>query len=75
MASFSTLQQGELAYWLQVVADNAKPDTAPVQVPPLLVEALATLRCITVAGDGRCVMTDKGWLALRMLEPGALNLD
>lgn len=66
------IQQGDLARWLKIVADNAEVGVVPTPVPEYMVEALTTLRCIGQAEDGRLILTDKGCLALRMQEPGAL---
>lgn len=68
------IQQGELAYWLRVVAANNEPDAAQTEVPEHFIHALTTLRCVELAEDGRVVITDKGRLALRMEEPGARAL-
>ena len=44
------------------------------QIPADIAQALQTLRCIEADDDGRWRITDKGLLALRMEEPGAIHL-
>lgn len=65
------IQQGDLARWLKIVADNAEPGAVPTPVPDYMIEALTTLRCIGQAEGGGLMVTDKGRLALRMEAPGA----
>ncbi len=62
-------QQGELAYWLQIIAEQG--DGA--QVPENFAEALLTLRCVERGGQGQLVITEKGKLALHMEGPGAIH--
>jgi len=68
------VQQGELAHWLQFVADGAEAGVAREQVPEHLAEGLLILRCVQETAQGRLVLTDKGRLALRMEAPGAIHL-
>jgi len=68
------IQQGELARWLQVVADGESEGVPAAQVPPHVAESLLILRCVREADAGRLVLTDKGRLALRMQAPGAIHL-
>ena len=44
------------------------------RIPADIAQALQTLRCIEADDDGRWRITDKGLLALRMEEPGAIHL-
>jgi hypothetical protein len=64
-----SIQQGELAYWLGVLA---APGGDAETVPKHVAEALQILRCIEAEGDGFRV-TDKGLLALRMADPAAIH--
>jgi hypothetical protein len=64
------IQQGELAYWLSVLA---APDEAGGPVPEHIAEALRVLRCVEDAEDGGLRVTDKGLLALRMADPAAIH--
>ena len=68
------IQQGELAHWLQVVADGESDGMPAARVPAHIVEGLLILRCVREADAGRLVLTDKGRLALRMQAPGAIHL-
>jgi len=68
------IQQGELAHWLQFVADGDEAGVARDQVPTHLVDGLLILRCVQESAQGRLVLTDKGRLALRMEAPGAIHL-
>ena len=63
------IQQGELAYWLGVLA---APDGQAGPVPDHIAEALRVLRCVEDAPDGLRV-TEKGRLALRMADPAAIH--
>lgn len=56
-------KQGELAYWLGVIADKGG---AAEPVPQRFIDALLILRCIEIDGSGAPVLTDKGRLSLRM---------
>ncbi|APX73777.1 hypothetical protein QEP16_19125 [Achromobacter insolitus] len=67
-------EKGELGHWLRIVADNCEPGAAQTEVPAHVAQALETLRCIQAGADGRWLITDKGKLALRMEEPGAIHL-
>ncbi|MEN4919478.1 hypothetical protein ABE485_12450 [Achromobacter spanius] len=68
-------QKGELGHWLRIVADNGEPGAVQTDVPAEVATALQTLRCIESSGaDGSWRITDKGRLALRMEEPGAIHL-
>lgn len=68
------LRQGELAKWLQAVADaQDAPGAAGEPVPEAFVGHLLVLRCIERGADGSLRLTDKGRLALRMEQPGALH--
>ncbi|MGE6917717.1 hypothetical protein [Achromobacter kerstersii] len=67
-------QKGELGHWLRVVADQDEPGAAPAEVPAVVSQALVTLRCIVASADGRWQITEKGKLALRMEEPGAIHV-
>ncbi|AZS78939.1 MULTISPECIES: hypothetical protein [Achromobacter] len=67
-------QKGELSHWLRIVADNCEPDAAQAVVPAEISQALQTLRCIQPGPDGRWLITEKGKLALRMEEPGAIHV-
>ncbi len=62
-------QQGELAYWLQIIAEQG----AQAQVPESFADALLTLRCVERAADGQLLITEKGRLALHMEGPGAIH--
>ncbi|AMD48354.1 hypothetical protein F783_005540 [Bordetella holmesii F627] len=64
-----SFQQGELAYWLQIVAEQG--DKA--QVPENFAEALVTLRCVERGPEGQLVITEKGRLALHMEGLGAIH--
>jgi hypothetical protein len=64
------IQQGELAYWLGVLA---APDEATESVPEHIAGALRVLRCVEDAEDGSLRVTDKGLLALRMADPAAIH--
>jgi hypothetical protein len=64
------IQQGELAYWLSVLA---APDEAAGPVPEHIAEALRVLRCVEDTEDGGLRVTDKGLLALRMADPAAIH--
>lgn len=66
-------EKGELGHWLRVVADNSEPGAVQTGVPAHVAEALQTLRCIDPGPDGWRI-TEKGKLALRMEEPGAIHL-
>ncbi|MGN6578411.1 MAG: hypothetical protein ACTHJ1_00280 [Bordetella sp.] len=68
--SIPRIQQGELAYWLGVLA---APNEAGGSVPDHIVEALRVLRCVEDAEDGSLRVTDKGLLALRMADPAAIH--
>jgi len=65
-------QQGELAYWLGVIA-AAVPSEPADDVPPHIAQALEILRCVQPAADGGLQLTDKGRLALRMADPAAIH--
>ncbi|WMD22923.1 hypothetical protein RAS12_11270 [Achromobacter seleniivolatilans] len=67
-------EKGVLGRWLRLVADNSEPGAAQTQVPDDVAKALVTLRCIQAGDDGRWLITEKGKLALRMEEPGALQV-
>ena len=67
-------EKGELGHWLRIVADNSDPGAVQTAVPAHVAEALQTLRCIDPGPDGAWRITEKGKLALRMEEPGALHL-
>ncbi|MGY6269596.1 hypothetical protein ACXIUT_07895 [Achromobacter denitrificans] len=67
-------QKGELGHWLGVVASNGEPGAEQTEVPGHVAQALETLRCIEAGADGRWLITNKGRLALRMEEPGAIHL-
>ncbi|MBB1595947.1 hypothetical protein [Achromobacter sp. UMC46] len=67
-------QKGELGHWLRLVSDSAEAGTAEADVPKHVAEALVTLRCIQAGEDGRWMITEKGKLALRMEEPGAIHV-
>lgn len=67
-------EKGELGHWLRVVADNGEPGAEQTEVPEHVAKALETLRCIQAGADGQWRITDKGRLALRMEEPGAIHL-
>lgn len=67
-------QKGELGHWLRLVADNSEPGAAQADVPADVAKALETLRCIQAGADGRWLVTEKGKLALRMEEPGAIHV-
>ncbi|NMK47526.1 hypothetical protein [Achromobacter sp. Bel] len=67
-------QKGELGHWLRLVADNCEPGAAQVDVPDEVAKALVTLRCVQPGADGRWMITEKGKLALRMEEPGAIHV-
>lgn len=67
------MQQGELAYWLQIVAEQEQGKGLEATVPEQFVAALTTLRCVTQSEDGRLVLTEKGKLALHMEGPGAIH--
>lgn len=67
-------QKGELGHWLRVVSDNGEPNAVQTEVPQEVSQALVTLRCIVAGPDGRWLITEKGKLALRMEEPGAIHL-
>ncbi len=62
-------QQGELAYWLQIIAEQG----SEAQVPENFAEALLTLRCVQRGEQGQLVITEKGRLALHMEGPGAIQ--
>ena len=62
-------KQGELAYWLGVIADSKGDAAEPV--PQRFVDALLILRCIEIDPSGKPAVTDKGRLALRMESAGA----
>jgi len=65
------LQQGDLAKWLQVVADTQDtPQARKELIPAKFVEHLLLLRCIERdPADHHLRVTDKGRLALRMAHP------
>ncbi len=63
-------QKGELARWLQVVADNVEGKKGHTPVPADFVEALTLLRCVEIDAGGHLVLTGKGELALRMEDTG-----
>lgn len=67
-------EKGELGHWLRIVADNSEPGAVQANVPAHVAEALQTLRCIDPGPDGVWCITEKGKLALRMEEPGAIHL-
>ncbi|QVQ29059.1 hypothetical protein [Achromobacter deleyi] len=67
-------QKGELGHWLRIVADNCEPGAVQTEVPEHVASALETLRCVQAGADGRWQITDKGRLALRMEEPGAIHV-
>lgn len=72
------IQQGELAYWLGILAAAREPRAGAAaessqDMPSHIAEALQILRCIEVA-DGGFRLTDKGRLALRMADPAAIHL-
>ena len=67
-------QKGERGHWLRIVADNGEPGAVQTEVPQHVATALETLRCIEAGADGRWLITDKGRLALRMEEPGAIHV-
>ncbi|MDQ8034944.1 hypothetical protein CEG14_17280 [Bordetella genomosp. 1] len=67
------IQQGELAYWLQVLAEHQQGRGLETEVPEKFIEALITLRCISRSEDGQLVLTEKGKLALHMEGPGAIH--
>ena len=68
------IQQGELAHWLQVVADGDEAGVPRAQVPGHVADGLLILRCVRETDAGRLALTDKGRLALRMEAPGAIHL-
>jgi hypothetical protein len=68
------VQQGELAHWLQLIADEGDTGLAPHDVPSNVREGLIILSCVTESEHGKLVVTEKGRLALRMTAPGALHL-
>ena len=61
-------KQGELAYWLGVIADGKGDAAEPV--PQRFIDALLILRCIEIDPAGAIAVTDKGRLALRMESTG-----
>ena len=66
------LQQGDLAKWLQVLAQAQDLGQAPAEpVPDMFVDYLLTLRCIERDANGALRLTDKGRLALHMERPDA----
>ena len=67
-------EKGELGHWLRIVADNCEPGAAQTEVPDHVAKALGTPRCVQARADGRWLITDKGRLALRMEEPGAIHV-
>lgn len=67
-------QKGELGHWLRLVADHSEVGAAQADVPAEVAKALVTLRCIQAGADGRWLVTEKGKLALRMEEPGAIHV-
>jgi len=67
-------QKGELSHWLRLVADSSEPGAAQVDVPDEVAKALVTLRCVQAGVDGHWTITEKGKLALRMEEPGAIHV-
>lgn len=67
-------EKGELGHWLRIVADNSEPGALETRLPTHVAEALQILRCIDPGPDGGWRITDKGKLALRMEEPGAIHL-
>ncbi|MCD0503289.1 hypothetical protein [Bordetella petrii] len=68
------IQQGELAHWLQVVAEGDDAGVARSLVPTHIADGLLVLRCVRETEQGSLVLTDKGRLALRMESPGAIHL-
>jgi len=64
------IQQGQLAYWLSVLA---APEEASEPVPGHIAEALRVLRCVEDTEDGGLRVTAKGLLALRMADPAAIH--
>ncbi|MBV7485833.1 hypothetical protein [Bordetella sp. BOR01] len=68
------IQQGELAHWLQFVADGDPAGVPRDQVPAHVADSLLILRCVRESEQQRLVLTDKGHLALRMEAPGAIHL-
>lgn len=62
-------KQGELAHWLQLIAELVNE----AQVPQDFAEALLTLRCVERTEKGQLVITEKGRLALHMEGPGAIH--
>ena len=68
--SNSRILQGELAYWLGVLAT---PGEASDPMPAHIAEALRVLRCVQDTEDGGLRVTDKGLLALRMADPAAIH--
>ncbi|HYG41580.1 MAG TPA: hypothetical protein VEA17_01525 [Bordetella sp.] len=68
------IQQGELAHWLQFVADGDAAGVPRVEVPTHVADSLLILRCVREGEQERLVLTDKGRLALRMEAPGAIHL-
>jgi len=68
------IQQGELAHWLQFVADGDAAGVPRGQVPAHVAEGLLILRCVRETDSGLLALTDKGRLALRMEAPGAIHL-
>ena len=68
------IQQGELAHWLQAIAESGQAGLARESIPTHVVDSLLILRCVQDAAQGKLVVTDKGRLALRMEAPGAIHL-
>lgn len=66
------VQQGELAHWLQIIADSEGVGTPRDAVPDYIVKGLFLLLCIEEAENANLVITDKGRLALRMQGPGGV---
>ncbi|CAP42973.1 hypothetical protein Bpet2631 [Bordetella petrii] len=68
------IQQGELAHWLQFVANGDTGGVPRGQVPEHVADGLLILRCVRETEAGQLVLTDKGRLALHMEAPGAIHL-
>jgi len=73
MKRLRSLQQGDLAKWLRVIANaqNAQdePQAVAEPVPATFVEYLLRLRCIERDTNGVLRITEKGRLALHMERP------
>jgi len=68
------IQQGELAYWLGVIASAGQQPGAADEIPPHIAQALQILRCVETNEHGALRITDKGRLALRMADPAAIHV-